>query len=63
MTKVAYNSCYGGFSLSREAVLRGRKLSDNPKWAGCVLKGDPLGDGVWPNDYGQLDYNFGSGTV
>ena len=30
--KVVINICYGGFSLSREAVLRAREISGDPKW-------------------------------
>lgn len=32
MAKVVYNACYGGFSLSPEAVRRARALSGNPTW-------------------------------
>lgn len=43
MTKVAYNTCYGSFSLSHEAVLRGCELSGNPQWGGCdVSRTDPV---------------------
>ena len=51
--KVAYNSCFGGFSLSREAILLGRKLSGNDKWAGAHIKGDAFEDGT------IVDYDFG----
>ena len=34
MTKVVYNGCYGGFSLSEAALKRGRELSGNPEWGG-----------------------------
>ena len=59
MTKVAYNRCFGGFSLSRVAVLRGREISGDPKWAGCMLKDEPYddGSGVASDDFGHLDYN------
>ena len=33
MAKVVYNACFGGFSLSPDAVRLGRKISGNPKWA------------------------------
>ena len=58
--KVAYNACYGGFSLSREGVLLGRELSGDPKWGGCMLKGELYddGSGLATNDYGHLDYDF-----
>ncbi len=45
MTKVAYNGCFGGFSLSTKAVLRGREISGNPKWADVVLPGEAYDDG------------------
>lgn len=57
MTKVSYNSCFGGFSLSREAILRGREISGNPKWAGLMLKGESFDDGsVAKDDCGHLEY-------
>ena len=30
--KVVLNNCYGGFGLSKEAVLLGRKISGDPEW-------------------------------
>jgi hypothetical protein len=58
MTKVAYNRCFGDFSLSRAAILRGREISGDPKWAGCMLKGEPFddGSGVASDDFGHIDY-------
>lgn len=44
MTKIIYNACYGGFSISLEAALRGREISNNPKWGG-VLQGEAYPDG------------------
>lgn len=41
--KVAYNGCYGGFGLSKEAVLLARELSGDPQWAGIKIKGDKFG--------------------
>lgn len=57
MPKVAYNACYGGFSLSRAAVLRAREISGNPKWGGTCIKGDVFGDngGVCDTDYGHVE--------
>lgn len=45
MTKIAYNACYGGFSLSNEAILLARQISGDPKWGDAVLKGEAYGDG------------------
>lgn len=53
MVKIAYNTCYGGFSLSRRAVLRGREISGDRNWAGANIKGDI-------NDVGDVcDYDYG----
>jgi hypothetical protein len=57
MAKVAYNSCYGGFSLSRAAILRAREISGDPKWGGPAIKGDLWDDGskgTVPHDYGSV---------
>lgn len=56
MTGIVFNACYGGFSLSREAVLLGRKISGDPKWGGAVLAGDVAESG-WEvdRDYGHVD--------
>lgn len=56
MRKVVYNACYGGASLSREAVLLGRKLSGNEKWMPHSIKGDvyPCG-AICDSDFGHLD--------
>ena len=55
MTKIAYNSCYGGFNLSRAAIIRARELSGNPVWGDCVLKGEKYDDGsIATMDYGHL---------
>lgn len=32
MAKIVYNACYGGFSLSTAAVLRGKELSQSDDW-------------------------------
>jgi len=52
---VVFNACYGGFSLSRAAVLRARELSGNSNWGGPNIKGDKYenGDEV-SEDYGQV---------
>jgi hypothetical protein len=47
MRKVVINACYGGFSLSKTAVLRARELG--AEWAtaqgGCALAGEQYSDG------------------
>lgn len=43
--KVVYNACYGGFSLSQEAVLLAREISGNDKWGDCPMKGEAYSDG------------------
>jgi hypothetical protein len=54
--KVVINRCYGGFSLSREAVLLARKLSGNKKWGGACIKGDKYKDHeICASDYGFVD--------
>ena len=56
MTKVAYNGCFGGFSLSRAAILRAREISGDPKWGGAHIKGDVWDDGKpVDQDYGHID--------
>ena len=40
MAKIIYNRCYGGFGISREAVLLARQISGDPQWHNCVLKGE-----------------------
>lgn len=52
MTKIVYNACFGGFGISKEAVLLGRKLSGDPKWGG-VLKGEKHSD----RTISDFDYN------
>lgn len=53
--KVVINRCYGGFSVSRKAVLLARKLSGNPKWGGPTIKGDIYDDGTKADcDYGYV---------
>ena len=38
--KIVYNSCYGGFSLSPEAVKLARDLSGDKNWGGVRLVGE-----------------------
>ena len=45
MDKVAYNNCWGGFSLSKEAVILARELSGNNKWGDITLGGEEYSDG------------------
>lgn len=54
--KVAYNNCYGGFCLSREAILRAREISGDPKWGGATIKGDIYSNGdLVESDYGIIE--------
>ena len=46
MRKVVYNSTFGGYALTQEAVLLGRKLSNNPNWGELVLKGEKYPNGT-----------------
>ena len=43
--KIVINACYGGFSLSKEAILLARQLSGNPTWGDVVLAGEKYSDG------------------
>ena len=54
MAKIVYNACFGGFSLSRKAILLARKLSNNPTWGGASIVGDSYedGSGKVTSDYG-----------
>ena len=53
--KVVINRCYGGFSLSREAVLLGRELSGDSKWGGPTIVGDEYACGTpVERDYGYV---------
>jgi hypothetical protein len=60
--KIAINRCWGGFSLSEEAVKLGRELSKDDTWADAVLEGEMYSDGSGPAElYGDsvhIDYNF-----
>lgn len=54
--KVVYNGCYGGFSLSREAVLLGRELSGNSSWGGPCIIGDKYKTGEMVDaDHGHIE--------
>lgn len=55
MPKIAYNDCFGGFSLSDEAVKLGRRLSNNPMWNGACFPGEVYSDGsVKGDEYASL---------
>ena len=47
-TKIVYNACYGGFSLSHEAIRRYAEIK------GIVLKEEP-------NEYGSVDFSYENG--
>lgn len=52
--KVVYNNCFGGFSITAEAVQLARQLSGNPNWGECVLKDELYPDGTLCTlNYGQ----------
>lgn len=56
MSKIAINSCYGGFSISEEAVRLGRQISGDPKWPEYpTLPGELYEDGT------TLDHFYGAG--
>jgi len=51
--QVVVNTCYGGFGLSREAILLARKISGDPTWGGATIEGDQYDDGKpVTHDYG-----------
>lgn len=53
--KIVLNMCYGGFSLSREAVLLGREISGDPNWGVQCIKGDIVDPNSTINhDYGDI---------
>lgn len=55
MNKVVYNACYGGFSLSREAILLAREMTGDPRWGAPCIKGDKYDDGTEVDaDYGRI---------
>lgn len=54
MRKVVYNACYGGFSLSREAILLARELSGDMCWGGCYLKGEIVSGRKCREDNGYI---------
>ena len=54
--KVAYNACYGGFSVSRDVILRAREISGDPNWGGVTTIGDVCEAGVVETrHYGFVD--------
>ena len=52
--KIVYNTCFGGFGLSRKAILRARELSGDSKWGGACLAGDVINE-----DGKTLDHDYG----
>ena len=44
--EIVINGCYGGFCLSREAVIRARELSGNSRWGGPTIRGDVYNGGL-----------------
>jgi hypothetical protein len=55
--EIVINAGHGGFSLSREGVLLGRKLSNNENWGGACIVGDIYSDGK------ECTMDFGFVTV
>lgn len=56
MAKVVYNACYGGFGLSRAAIIRAREISKYPEWGGPSIKGDRLDEKtILDLDYGAIE--------
>jgi hypothetical protein len=56
MTKVAYNGCFGGFSLTDEAVRFGRKISGDDKWGGFTIYGEMFNNGSGPCSLADANY-------
>jgi len=52
--KIVYNDCFGGFSLSRAAVLRAREISGDPKWGGATIEGD-----IYSDSGKRVDHDYG----
>ena len=62
-TKVVYNACFGGFSLSKAAVLRARELGarwalPDTKGGDCNLVGEDYKDGSTPHDLRVDSYHL-----
>lgn len=56
MSKIVINKEYGGFGLSKEAILLGRKISGNPNWGGAEVEGDVRATGeIVPRTYGFIE--------
>lgn len=54
--KIVINKCFGGFGLSRAAVLRAREISGDPAWGGPTIRGDVDSDGTSVGfDYGHIN--------
>lgn len=50
MRKVVYNECFGGFSLSKQAIIRAREISGNNRWGDCLIPGELYEDGTPVSD-------------
>ncbi len=54
--KIVINDSFGGFALSREAVLLARQISGDDKWGGTCIRGDHYRNGAPVKyDYGCVD--------
>ena len=50
MHKVVYNGCFGGFSLSADAVELAKEITDDPKWQAVSEKYGYLEEGIERHD-------------
>jgi hypothetical protein len=57
MRKIAVNKQFGGFGLSRAAILRARELSGLPRWGETHIVGD-----TWEEDGTPVEEDYDSIT-
>lgn len=56
--KIVINRCFGGFSISSKAVLRGREITGDPKWCYPSLKGESYGINGQTGREELVDHDF-----